>query len=200
MGERRLVGLAIVLGLLGGLLVGCKSHATRPPRRDVSGMNVDEIERQLALNREDLEAAGVWVPEPTPPGPAPSAEPPPATEPEPPPDTGAESPEDELVQESGAADESEPMPASAPEPSDAPALDATVSRRPRRSRVDREVRRESRTRCDRICDLADVTCDLMDQICALAAKHPHEVRYHAACERAELQCDAAARECELCSD
>lgn len=198
MGERRLVGLAIALCVVGGLLAGCKPHGTRAPRRNVSGMNVDEIERQLALNREDLEAAGVWVPEPAPSGPTP-AEPPPATEPEPPPDTGAESPQDEIVQESGVEDE--PAPASAPpEPADRPALDVSVSRRPRRSRVDRQVRRESRTRCDRICDLADVTCDLMDQICGLAAKHPHDVRYHAACERAELQCDAAARECELCSD
>lgn len=193
MGERLQIGTLVLVGVAGTMLAACKPHASRPPRRDVSGMTVDQIERELANNRADLEAAGVWVPEPAPAASTPAD----ATEP-PPTDPGADTPPPEPV---AAPEEDEPTaePTSA-DAVDAPELGQSASRRSPRSRVDRESRREATTRCDRICDLAGVTCDLQDQICSLTARHAHEVRYQAACARAELQCEASERECELCSE
>lgn len=175
-------------------LAACKPHPTRPPRRDVSGMNVEQIERELARNREDLEAAGVFIPPPV--DAAPRTESPPALEGGTTPGTGepAEAAPEGEAPVAGPVDE--PIAAAPAEELDTAARDLSV--RSRRSRIDRDERRENRTRCERICDLADVTCDLQDQICALADRHAHDVRYQAACERAELQCAAAERECELC--
>jgi hypothetical protein len=193
MGERLRIGTLVLVAVAGTMLAACKPHASRAPRRDVSGMTVDQIERELAKNREDLEAAGVWVPEPAPAASAPPESPPadPGTETPPPePEPGPAPEEDEPE-----PDEPSPEPATTADAVDAPSLG-----RSRRSRVDRESRREAATRCDRICDLADVTCDLQDQICSLTARHAHEVRYQAACARAELQCEASERECELCSE
>lgn len=53
-------------------------------------------------------------------------------------------------------------------------------------------------RCQQVCDLAAISCGLGDQICELADRHPDELDYASACERANGDCDAAKEACDAC--
>lgn len=187
--------LSVVLGA-----TACKGSAPpRAPRRDISSMDVEAIDRELALNREELEAAGIYIP----PAKTKAQEPPPAFEqpvpPAPEPELGGDVEEPQEAEEDAVVTEATDAPPAVASSEDQDS--GAFRRRDRKGgrRFERAARRESADRCDRICDLADVTCDLEAQVCALAARHAHDIRYEGACERAELQCDAAGRECQLCA-
>ncbi len=209
---------AVALGLLA--LAGCKMRG-----KDAQGptpTTIDEAERMLAANRDALEAEGIVVPTTVA-----AAEPVPRhdssrdhTTQEVAPEVTNEPDEGADEDEGGDVDvPAEPEPSPDPEPvaptiSEADDEDLGVSpaappresvsrrrfdRRLRAERVtDRKKRKESRTRCERVCDLADATCQLQDRICGLADQHVTDIRYEEACARAELQCDAADRACQLC--
>ena len=55
------------------------------------------------------------------------------------------------------------------------------------------------TRCQQVCDLAAISCGLGDEICELADRHPDEHDYASACERANLDCEAAKEACDACA-
>jgi hypothetical protein len=74
-----------------------------------------------------------------------------------------------------------------------------LERRRTGGRERRKIAREDRSRCERVCELADTTCGLHERVCSLAEDHPDDARYEAACRRAEDQCDAARRHCESCA-
>ena len=210
-------GPTLLLGLT--VLAGCSGRAKNA--QGPTPTTIDEAERMLAANRDALEAEGIVVPtrvavaQPVAPrdddayGDQSTETKVPDTEAdaiEDDPDAGGEgdievppepepSPEAPLV---GEADEDDYV--------NAPSADAPRSSRSRRryrrqraERVtDRKKRKETRTRCERVCDLADATCQLQERICGLADQHVTDVRYEEACARAELQGDAADRECQLC--
>lgn len=53
-------------------------------------------------------------------------------------------------------------------------------------------------RCQQVCDLAEISCGLYYQICELADRHPDELDYASACERANADCEAANEACDAC--
>jgi hypothetical protein len=53
-------------------------------------------------------------------------------------------------------------------------------------------------RCQQVCDLSAISCGLGDQICELADRHPDELDYVSACERANADCEAAKEACDAC--
>jgi hypothetical protein len=55
-------------------------------------------------------------------------------------------------------------------------------------------------RCQQVCDLAAISCGLGDQICELADRHPGEQDYVSACERANVDCEAAKEACDACAE
>lgn len=55
------------------------------------------------------------------------------------------------------------------------------------------------TRCQQVCDLAAISCGLGDEICELADRHRDEQDYTSACERANLDCEAAKEACDACA-
>lgn len=200
----KLLALGAILLSLGG----CK--AAPGTRAESPAANLDDIvaiESELAVNAERLEAQGVRVARATeaasdkaggaaqvsgdfdddestaatPVTPPPPADPAPAPEPEPEPTVAAEAEED-----SPASD--------APEP-DSVRLSSRSERKSERRR-----RRGKKTRCERICDLAEATCTLADRICGLADEHVDDVRYEEACGRATVQCEAASEACSACED
>lgn len=58
---------------------------------------------------------------------------------------------------------------------------------------------DAATRCQQVCDLAAISCGLGDEICELADRHPGEHDYASACERANLDCEAAKEACDACA-
>jgi hypothetical protein len=54
-------------------------------------------------------------------------------------------------------------------------------------------------RCQQVCDLAAISCGLGDEICELADRHPGESDYASACERANVDCEAAKEACDACA-
>jgi hypothetical protein len=216
-----------VLGLAALPLVACKPKASSDsPARDVHGWTLAEIEAELTRNDEVLAGEGIMIAMaapvgPTPPVPVPGPDPgpdpvtEPVTEPGPPPIA-------ELEDTDGAEDAPQPMPSPSvdyptartvpPEPSpayehealaDAGSARQTSARRRggRRMRMaERASRRDTSTRCERVCDLAEATCELEAQICELAERHPDEPRYEQACLRAEQQCRAASDACQRCEE
>lgn len=192
----------VIAGLgLGVALSACKPKASDAPQADLDSWSLAEIEAELERNDRALAEAGIMVAAATP-----------ATEPGPSDAGGGLSQQAAPVVVETDDDDSSESPAPVP-PSDAPEPIAessmdyepadvsrrTVSRKERRG-SSRAERRESSSRCERICDLADATCSLEAQICDLAARHPEQERYLLACERAELQCEAAMDACDGCDD
>ncbi len=55
-------------------------------------------------------------------------------------------------------------------------------------------------RCEQVCEISAAICELSRQICDLAPRHPGEVRYQAACERATTDCHEATEACHACTD
>jgi hypothetical protein len=199
-------------------LLGASTAAgCRPQRKDAQSpgpSTIEEAERRLAANAEALSAEGIVVPTRVAVSTVPSPivrdplEPPPAEDSDTDPDGPSPDPEPTDVPFDEDAPESQP-PEPSPsrevdEDSPAPAAPRDQERsfrfdKRRGVRVtDRNKRKKNRTRCERVCDLAEATCDLQLQICGLAERHVTDVRYEEACSRAELQCEAAARECRAC--
>lgn len=204
-----LLALGAVLLPLGG----CKASpgTSQSPAADLD--DIVEIESELAVNAERLEAQGVRIaraPElnakkadgggmtSAPTGeaddadaaPAPRPAPPSEPEPESDPAPAVAPPSDSAVEE---ADE-DYAPASAPE------RDSSVRLSRSSRKAEKKKSRRKRTRCERICDLAEATCTLSDRICGLADEHVDDVRYEDACDRAESQCEAASEACSACED
>lgn len=195
-------------------LAGCKASpgTSQSPAADLD--DIVAIESELAVNAERLEAQGVQVASarefnakqadgggmtstpagdaddvdtPESPRPAPPAEPEPESDP--PPAAPVVAP-DSVVEEA----EEDYAPASAPERESS----VRLSRSSRKA--EKKKSRRKRTRCERICDLAEATCTLADRICGLADEHVDDVRYEDACGRAESQCEAASEACSACED
>jgi hypothetical protein len=185
----------LVAGLIAGTLLGaCKPAARVASPTDEEGPVLDDIadvEAALEDNADELAAEGIYV--------ARADAPPQAVQQRPP------APETE-VSEPTAVPELD-----ASEDEDA-AVEAGVSpdasEKPRgKSREDfwsrwlekRGRKKNEAERCQRVCDLAEATCELADRICELAQRHPDEVRYEAACDRAGHQCRVAAEACTACA-
>jgi len=62
-----------------------------------------------------------------------------------------------------------------------------------------EPARPSSRRCEQVCDIAAAICGLEQQICGLVPRHPDDVRYQAACERAAGDCRFATEACHACT-
>lgn len=196
------------LGLAALPLVACKlKSSTDEPGRDVRSWTLAEIEAELARNDQALAGEGIVVAMATPPahGEAPPAEPAPTVETE----TDAIDPGAEDGDEGGdagaVAQPVAPEPAPVTQPTaafEAPELTAgeAAPERTSRRRMSSRSRRETATRCDRVCGLAEATCELETQICELATRHPDEPRYAQACQRAEQQCAAASEACNRCEE
>jgi hypothetical protein len=201
-------------------LVACKPKPdSNAPERDVRSWTLAEIEAELAHNDQVLAGEGIMVAAAAPPvtptypvGPSePVAEEPSTTGDEPPPgedDQGEISPEP-VPQPPDPGPGPTTAPTTAPEPHAAPeaelladdgASSISPSEHRRASRRRLAARRDTDTRCDRVCGLAEATCELEAQICELAARHPDEPRYAQACVRAEQQCEAASQACQRCED
>lgn len=58
---------------------------------------------------------------------------------------------------------------------------------------------DAAARCQQVCDLAAISCGLGDEICELANRHPGDHDYASACERANLDCEAAKEACDACA-
>jgi hypothetical protein len=206
------------LGLAVLPLVACKAKpGTDSPDRDVRSWTIAEIEAELARTDQELAGEGIMIAMATPmvappnvPGPAveePAAEEPvadePGTEPEGDDDGSGVSDPPEPT-----AHPSEPMPTTAPTSvyegellgAESPSVDSSVQRREGRQRASSRSRRDTDTRCERVCRLAEATCELETQICELAARHPDEPRYAQACARADQQCEAASQACQRCEE
>lgn len=177
-------------------VVACKPAA--PAHFPAAGLpdDIAAIEAELARNRAELESAGIMV----------AMAGPPRLEPQPPSagddgaDKAAGAPAADSDYTEAEAEEVADEPPSAPPPEPTvgeaePVRPATVSRQ-ERLRV--RARRDSPSRCDRICELADLTCDLAQRVCTLAHSHAGEPRYEEACTRAQDQCRAASSACTDC--
>ncbi len=172
-------GWILALGVLA--VVGCKppTQGSSPP----APATLEEAQARLDANADALQAEGVYLPPAT--GEVPA---------------GEEADGDERTPHD---DEAPPEPGPAP----TTATDGVQADEAERGAVSKAFKRERRaarnrpsTRCERLCGLAEATCDLQVQICELSDRHPGDVRYADTCARAELQCDAAARECQICDD
>lgn len=53
-------------------------------------------------------------------------------------------------------------------------------------------------RCLMICDLSQITCELNTQICELADRHGDQDDYRAACDHAAEDCEVAQEACDAC--
>jgi hypothetical protein len=197
-------------------LVACKPKpGSNGPERDVRSWTLAEIEAELAHNDQVLAGEGIMVAAAAPAvpptdfsGPSePVAEEPSSTVDEPP---GEDDGQDVTSPEPQPPDPG-PAPTTMPETHAAPQAelladdaDSASSKSPsehrRASRRRLAARRDTDTRCDRVCGLAEATCELEAQICELAARHPDEPRYAQACVRAEQQCEAASEACQRCED
>jgi hypothetical protein len=187
-------------------LVACKpKQASDAPYREVQRWTIAEIEAELAHNDQVLAGEGIMVAMAAPTVAAPEADEPAAEEPTPAEDdgSGGATPEPQRP-------EPGPTPATMPPEADATSRAETLAgdradldgpaERHRASRRRLAARRDTDTRCERVCRLAEATCELETQICELAARHPDEPRYARACLRAEQQCEAASAACERCED
>ncbi len=200
--SRRLLGLGAILLSLGG----CKAAGTTSAEAPAAQLDdIVAIESELAMNAERLEAQGVRVArapkvqadvaggaaravadgdddETVTPGPAPASPPAePEPEPEPAPAPIVEAEEDAMDR-------------------NAPERDAPRGLSLSKRKAEKRKKRDKKTRCERICDLAEATCTLADRICGLADEHVDDVRYEDACGRAESQCEAASDACSACED
>jgi len=195
--SRRLLALGAVLLSLGGCKAASGTTDAESPATELN--DIVAIESELALNAERLEAQGVRLAYATEapadkaggaarssadgddgtgaPGPLPAA-PPAESAPEPEPAVEAE--------EEATADAAE--------------LDSRRGVSLSKRKAEKRKNRNKRTRCERICDLAEATCTLADRICGLADEHVDDVRYEDACDRAGSQCEAASEACSACED
>jgi hypothetical protein len=182
--------LGVVLLAMG---VACKhapmSGAAQPDDGEVPD-DIARIEDALARNADALQSAGIVVAQRNE-----SLDKDRVVEDEQPAEGGEAEPVEETEAPASETPSVSPAPP-APEPST-----GGSKRWPTRERTRRIERRRDREddRCQRICDLAEATCGLADRICELASRHPDEVRYAVACERADAQCEAAADACTACS-
>ncbi len=187
----------LVLGAILLSLGGCKAApGTRAESPATELDDIVAIESELAVNAERLQAQGVRLASAT----AAAADKS---------DGGAAQISGDLDDESPAPTPSSPPPPAEPEPERAPTmeagedaagLDSVRLSRSERTSQRRRRRRGKKTRCERICDLAEATCTLADRICGLADEHVDDVRYEEACGRATLQCEAASEACSACED
>jgi hypothetical protein len=179
------VSSRIRVALLAALaLSACKRTAAESS--SPAPATLDEAEARLADNAAALAAEGIAV--------AGAGEPTKA-------ETASEAAEDESVNEAAGDDVDAPQPTAEPaDDRESVQLEASEESRAFKRRRAATRRDREAPRCERVCNLAEATCDLQLQICALADRHPGDIRYDDACDRAELQCDAAARECQLCAD
>lgn len=186
--------IGIVVGLAVGLTaVACKPPGTRAPDIDLSELSLAEIEAELERNGEVLADAGIVVAVLSPEPQAPEIR-----------GDGGEEVDMEELQHEDVEPSAQATPKPTPMADDQDYAEAGPgdSRRRDRSstRRSRHNRKDISARCDRVCDLAELTCDLELQICDLALRHPDEPRYGQACQRAELQCLAADEACQACED
>lgn len=181
--------LALVMGCA---LTGCKGKAsdTSAPR-DFADASIDDLERMLASNEQQLARAGIVVGPPATVGSTDKAGggealgiDQPVAPNEPPPSMA-----DDYEAEMREAPDAEPVSA---------AESTSESRASRRERKD--AQRLQAKRCSTICDLASSTCGLEQQICRLANDHQDETRYRDSCERAELDCEVSAEACRDCTE
>ncbi|MBV1861771.1 MAG: hypothetical protein KUG77_25350 [Nannocystaceae bacterium] len=195
-GSWRSLALGAVLVSLGG----CKassSAAAKSPAADLD--DITAIESELAVNAERLEAQGVRLTRVTK-GQADKA------------GAVAQDPTDDDETDTDAPEALPPTPASEPAPdpvveaeeaamsSDTPELNSAPRGSRSKSKAAERRSRDKKTRCERICDLAEATCTLADRICELADEHVDDVRYEDACDRAGTQCEAASDACSACED
>ncbi len=195
-----------MLGLAALSFVACKRKAKSDgPERNIRDWTLAEIEAELEHNDQALADAGIMIAMASPvtvgneahefstdKGPNDHS----AVGPE----AGPEVSEPELSGDDDADWPPEPTASEPPpmsEPGRAYSEDFSSERRSRKSA---RARRETPTRCDRVCELAVATCELETQICELAQRHPDEPRYASACARAEQQCVAASQACQRCED
>ncbi len=167
---------ALALGV--GLLSGCAKKASEAsaPEAPMGSMDaaggegsVEELERRLVSEENQLRAAGVALP------------------------TGStvalgESPNGGFYSDDSgdAVDPSRPM-AEAESVADVGGAG-----------LDRSTSRERR-RCTNVCDLSRSICDLEAQICSLAERHVDDRRYSEVCERAGGDCRVAQEACNACT-
>lgn len=201
------------LGLAVLPLVACKlKESSETPSRDVRSWTIAEIESELARNDQELAGEGIVIAMATPPE-VPTSVPGPAVEEPAPEQVGEEAGTEPAGDDDGAvgpeptAHPSEPQPTPSIAPPSAYESEALTSDSPSLTGAERREgrrrlssRRDTDTRCERVCRLAEATCELETQICELAARHPDEPRYAQACMRAEQQCEAATRACRRCED
>ena len=87
-----------------------------------------------------------------------------------------------------------------PQPAPQPAESAPVGGTSRQlDSEDGAMSKPSSRRCEQVCDIAAAICGLEQQICGLVPRHPDDVRYQAACERAAGDCRFATEACHACS-
>jgi len=210
-----------VLGLAALPLVACKlKEGSQAPHRDVHGWTLAEIEAELVRNDAALAGEGIMVAMATP-----TVTPPNVTgsgfeeavdpsegegiEPTPPIDDGDEAGDEPTVDPEPGPPEPMPTPTASPgtqpdyegaELTSAAPDSPAERRREGKRRLSARSRRDTDTRCDRLCGLAEATCELETQICELATRHPDEPRYQQACLRAEQQCIAASDACQRCEE
>lgn len=193
---RTWIALASVLAGSAACVSGCKKDHpdTVVPRAG----SLADYEALLAHNAAELEAAGIVVARadahPT------SPATPGAATPE---RSYAERQPEDAAPEAEATDELAPSaPEAPPSQADGHALPAaptvTFGESKRRSSMDGRARKAS-TRCERICELAQIACELEARICDLAEGHPDDPRYAQACTRAADQCEVASQACTRCN-
>jgi hypothetical protein len=190
----------VALVLLGGQLA-CKLHEpARSPEPLVD--DIAKIEAALEQREGELGRAGIVVAQRSPSLDAGRTEPP------------AEPVDDATAPELANDEETKPAqseaPAVAAEPIEASSAQDSSVTQERARRAGRTARNRAKrskialggrtpTRCETICGLAETTCELRERVCAMTEDHPDDVRYEAACRRAEDQCSAATEHCDRCA-
>jgi len=181
-------GLASFVVLVGLMSAGCARTSTTPPPaaqpEQAVADDIAAVERELDARELELTDLGIALP---------LAElESPVTEDE---DAADEAPEHTAPSEpSSSADGAAPS-----APSESTQAESTqAGRSPTTKRV--QARSAARSRCERICDLAQATCELSERVCALAAQHADDPRYRDACARADDQCQASSGACAACRD
>lgn len=205
-----------LMSILGALtLSACAGRARNESQPGARPITLADIESELLNNERALRDAGIDVSDTT--G---VTSPEPATPTDP--DVPEVAPETELSPKPEPAPEPEPTPVveASEDEDDSPMLSSrrdvreesvdaeSVSKRSTKASrgrpswggrgAERRRRKQSSTRCERICDLAEATCDLAAHICELAEIHLNEPRYQQACYRAERQCGRASDACGRC--
>ncbi len=180
---------------VGGCKAASGTAAAESPAAQLD--DIVAIESELAVNAERLEAQGVRLAR--------------VTESRADKADGPQAPDDDEASDdtSAPAPATPPAePAPEPEPAMADEEEATVAGASEREfaaettrsrrRATKRKQRGKKTRCERVCDLAEATCTLADRICGLADEHVDDVRYEDACDRAGAQCEAASEACSAC--